>query len=74
MVLGGAPKQIDFKRSPLAYFAFVLCPFCTMEYKSPVMKKLSFKALKVAFSNSNTLSLRISHTHFQKGVLIFNAF
>ena len=54
------PCHIQIKKIalevPLTYFAFVLCPFRTMEYISPIKKALF--ALKVAFL-TNTLFLRI---------------
>ena len=54
--------QILLQSSPLAYFGYILCPFCTMEYKS----ERSLFYILMCSEWHNTLFLCVSHTHIYK--------
>ena len=52
LILMTSLKEVEGVVVSLAYFAFVLCPFCPVESKPRSRKTLSyrhFKALKMAF-------------------------
>ena len=48
----------------------VSCSFCSFSYSGVYCQILHFQALQIAYYDSNTLFLCISHTHFGNGVLL----